>query len=202
MSTLISDLEKQPSTNFLSSRRVMVAVFLILLPAAAIIYGLRVSDNQTKAASKRAAAAGLAAYKKGDFGGAVITLKKATKVNPANAEAQRTLGQSYEATGKLDKAAKAYQASLAANPKQTEVLYNLAIIYKSQNKTKEAVQELEKAVALNKQFIAAKLILGDLYLQQGKKDKAKEQYQAVVDMKPFGVSLVEVQSKLDSLRQW
>ena len=105
-----------------------------------------------------------------------------------------------EATGKLDEAARAYRASLAVKPDQPEILYNLAIIHKSQGKNQEAVAELEKAIKLNEQFVGARMILGDLYAQLGETDKAREQYQAVLDRKPFGMDLNRIRTKLNSLK--
>lgn len=179
--------------------------FVAVMAAAAILLAVAYISLQARnaagpALSKEKAAEGMAAYKKGAFAKAAASLQEAVKLDPKNAKAQSALGQSYEATGKLDLAAKAYKASLLADANQPEVLYNLAIIYKSQNNTKEAVAGLEKAVKLNKQFVAARLILGDLYAQQNQKEKAKQQYQAVLDMKPFGTDLTEIERKLEELK--
>lgn len=150
--------------------------------------------------SKKQTSDGLAAFRKGEFDEAVINLKKATKSDPKNAEAQSGLGCSLEATGELNEAAKAYRASLAVKPDQPELLYNLAIILKSQGKKREAVAELEKAITFNKKFVGARLTLGDIYVQLNRKNKAKEQYQVVLDMKPFGVDLNGIEAKLDALK--
>jgi len=39
----------------------------------------------------------------------------------------------------------------------------------------------------------------ELCAQHGHKQKAIEQYQAVIEMKPFGVDLAEIEKKLDTL---
>jgi tetratricopeptide (TPR) repeat protein len=178
------------------------SLFVWLAAAGALgllAFGLKIATDTNSKTSGKAASAGLVSYKKGKFNEAISDLEKATESDPGDSKAQRTLGQSYEATGKLAKAVRAYQGSLAADPEQPEIHYNLAIIYKSQSKTDEAIQELNKAIKLNKSFVAAKIILGDLYLLKGEKAEAKKQYQAVIDLKPFGVDLEAIKAKLNKL---
>jgi len=186
---------------FNSPFRRFVAVMAAAAILLAVVYiSLQARSTAGLALSKEKAAAGMAAYKKGAFAKAAASLQEAVKLNPKNAKAQSALGQSYEATGKLDRAAKAYQDSLAVDANQPEVMYNLAIIHKAQNKNKEAITELEKAIKLNQKFVAARLILGDLYALQNQKDKAGVQYQAVLEMKPFGTDLAEIKRKLEGLK--
>ena len=184
------------STWLQKNRRTVV----VLVIALVLIFTYRAVSASRMENAKTQAGSGLKLYQKGKFSQATKQLEASVRLNPQNAKAQRALGQSYESTGKLEKAAMAYRDSLAVDPKQPEVLYNLAIIYKSQGKTKQAVAELGKAVSYNKQFVAARLILGDLYLQQGDKAKAKEQYQAVVEMRPFGVDVAKVGQKIKELK--
>lgn len=178
----------------------------VVIISAAVLIGLQLrarphtAPNSKVSDSKKQAAAGMAAFRRGEFAAAVSKLQVAARLNPKNAEAQSGLGRSLEATGKLDEAAGAYRASLAVKPDQPDVLYNLAIIHKSQGKNQEAVAELEKAIKLNEQFVGARVILGDLYAQLDKNDKAREQYQTVLDLKPFGVDLSRIQKKLGALK--
>lgn len=199
---MVGEIENQ-TTGATKSRGMLsvIAVVVILITLAIAFLVLpKVKHNQDVADSKKEVTSGLASFKKGDFAKAISKLEKAVELDPKNAQAQRALGQSYEATGKIKEAAGAYRESLAADPKQHEVLYNLAIIYKFQNKPKQAIEGLVKAVKLNKQFVGARLILGDLYAQQNQKDKAKKQYQAVIKMKPFGLDVEMVKKKMDSLK--
>lgn len=177
---------------------ILLAAIAIVFAAVLFIGSQRQAGNV--ADSKKQTADGIAAFRKGEFDEAVINLKKATKADPKNAEAQSGLGRSLEATGELNEAAKAYRASLAVKADQPEVLYNLAIILKSQGKNWKAVAELEKAIAVNEKFVGARLTLGDIYVQLDRKEKAKDQYQAVLDMKPFGVDLKSIKTKLGALK--
>lgn len=136
----------------------------------------------------------------GKFDPAIQDLQQATRLNQEDDKSQRILGKAYEAKGELDKALDAYEASLKINPEQPEVLYNIAIIYKSQGKTEAAIENLVKALAINRQFVAARLMLADLYKQIGSKEKAREEYQAIIDMNPFGVDITLVKKKMAGLR--
>jgi tetratricopeptide (TPR) repeat protein len=176
-----------------------IAVLLLVLVVAALTIGLRARNGMRLNASKEKASVALASYQEGRFDKAISKLEEAISLNAGNVEAQRLLGQSYEATGKLKEATAAYEKSLAADPDQPEVLYKLAVIYKSQNELKPAIETLEKAVSLKPEFVGARLILGDLLVREGETDRAKEQYEAVVRMKPFGVDLKAVNKKLEGL---
>lgn len=175
---------------------VCVATILIVIT----LVGFHLWDQKVKVDQAKAYLSGHDAYSKGQFDRAIKNLEEAKKLNPNDAKTHAGLAQSYEAKGKLDKAAAEYEASLKANPKQPEVYYNLAIIYKSQGKPDRAAQELSQAVKLNSNFVAARIALGDLYAQKGDVGKAKEQYQKVMDMKPFGVDLEAIKGKLNNLK--
>lgn len=181
------------------SRRGQVVLAVCALAALLMLAACNQTADQAKQA-KEATQSGLAKFKKGNFKEATADLKKAATADPTNAETQRLLGQSYEATGKLRDAARSYRASLKINPNQPEALYNLAIISKSQGKTPAAIEALEKALSYNKNFVAARLMLAELYLAGNKKAKAKAEYQKVLDLKPFGIDLKDVQRKLEAIQ--
>ncbi len=180
-------------------RRLIWFALAALLVVAALSFGLKAQNRARQATASKAGDSGFALYKKGDFKKAIPRLKEAVRLDPKNEAALRTLGQSYEAVGDLNKAASTYEAALAAKANQPEVLYNLAIIHKSQGKMDEAIEELEKAVSLNKRFVGARLVLAELFANSGNEAAAKEQYEAVLKLKPFGVDLKAVRRKLDAL---
>lgn len=185
--------------TYLRVKNLAVMVTVVLLAVAALTGCARTATPVSAEKAKEKAESGLDAYKKGNFTEAIEKLEAVVEDEPDNASSQKTLGQSYEATGKLQQAARAYKASLKLDEGQSQVRYNLGIIYKSQGETDKAIAELEKAIANNSGFAAARIVLGDLYVQVGEADKAKEQYQNVIDAEPFGIDMEQVKSKLAGL---
>jgi len=192
-------MTEAPGTVFLTKEtRLRIAIFTTII----LVLGLGTFGCRRDSAkpSKSAAVSGIKAFKKGDFKTAVSELEQAAKADPKNAKTRWMLGQSYEALGRLNKAAGAYRESLKRNPKQPDVLYKLGVVYKAQGRTGEAIEQLEKAVSVNPKAVGARLMLGDMYAAQGQKAKAAAEYQAVIDMRPFGVDLKAVKAKLDGVK--
>jgi len=152
--------------------------------------------------AERAAAAeeaGTEAFERGDFDEAISQLEEAADAAPDDPEIHRKLGLGYEAKGRLDEALAQYNESLDKDPEQAEVLYKAAIVRKTQGDTAGAIEDLNRALVVNQEFVAARLILGDLYTTQGETEKAKAEYQAVIDLNPFGVDIDSVKAKLAAL---
>lgn len=185
---------------FTKHKKPVLAVCVAAILIVIALVGLHLWDQKVKSDQAKAYLSGHNAYSKGQFDRAIKSLEEAKKLNPNDAKTHTNLAQSYEAKGRLDKAAGEYEASLKVNPNQPEACYNLAIIYKSQGKLDKAVEGLSQAVKLNGNFVAARIALGDLYAQKGDNTKAKEQYQKVIDMKPFGVDLEAIKGKLSNLK--
>ncbi len=158
-------------------------------------------DVEAEKAEKAAAAeeAGTEAFESGDFDEAIAQLEEAADAAPGDPEIHRKLGLGYEARGRLDEALAQYNESLDENPEQAEVLYKAAIIRKTQGDTAGAIEGLNRALVVNQEFVAARLILGELYTAQGETDKAKAEYQAVIDLNPFGGAVETAQTKLAEL---
>jgi Tfp pilus assembly protein PilF len=177
----------------------LIGVFVLLIIIIVLGFGIKTRQAFLANQKKKTFSEGMKYFQKGNFNKAIPELKKATELDPKNAKVHLNLAQSYEATNKLNKAIKSYQTSLNINPNQPEILYNLAIIYKSQGKIKESIKKLEEAIKLRKDFVAARLVLAELYIQQKQKQKAIEQYQTVINMKPFGTDLAEIEKKMEGV---
>jgi len=176
----------------------IIGAVIVLVGGAAL--GMNIREKQLQEAQEKAYTTGASAYSEGKFDEAVTELEKAKELAPGDAKTHLNLGQSYEAKGELDKALAEYKASIEADPKQPEALYNIAIIYKSKADIANAIKSLEDAVKLNKEFVAARIALGDLYVINGEHAKAKAEYEAVVNMKPFGIDLEEIKQKIKVLK--
>ncbi|MHB0976503.1 MAG: tetratricopeptide repeat protein [Candidatus Aquicultorales bacterium] len=186
-------------TRSVPLKKLLIGILAIAVLAAATAFVINKRNEGIENRRKQLYSESVDAFSKGNFDPAIVKLEEAAQINPDDPKPQQLLGRAYEAKGKLDKALTAYKASLKADPKQPEVLYSIAVIYKSQGKIDDAVSELKAAVSINKEFVAARLLLGDLYAQQGEKDQAKAEYEAVIKMKPFGVDLKSVETRIDKL---
>lgn len=178
-------------------RRSQITIFLLVI--LIIGYGTFGCRTDNAKLSRSEAASGAKAFRKGDFKTAIAELEQAAKADPKNAKTKWMLGQSYEAVGRLDRAAATYRESLKLKPRQQAVLYKLGIVYKAQGRIGDAIERLEEAVSVDPKAVGARLILGDMYAARGQKTKAADEYQAVIDMKPFGVDLDAVKAKLDGV---
>ncbi len=170
---MVSSGGEKTSNTFSRSPLGIVAILIV---AIALISALVFFSTQTDSgdgndtSSNGSIDAGRVAFKEGDFDTTEEKLEAVIEKDPDNAEAYKLLGLSYEAKGKLTKAADAYKASLDADSDQPEVIYNLAGILNQSGKTDEATELMEKAVKIDEDFMAAKLFLGDLYAKQGEVD--------------------------------
>ena len=181
-------------------------LFVVFFTIAAMaisyaVYAVWFSHHQAYLdAGRSASVQGLEALSKGDFESAQSNLKRALESGAKNPGLHAALGQSYEATGRLGKAAAAYKESLSLKANQPQILYKLAIIDKHEGRIKESINGLESAIAVDQDFVAARLALAELYLQQGEPKKAKHNYQEVLELGPFGVDLQEVRQKLEGIK--
>jgi len=64
-------------------------------------------------------------------------------LNPDDAESRVALGQTHQAAGQLDLAAKELQKALVLAPANLTALYQLSAIYRKQGKT-EAAQQMQR----------------------------------------------------------
>lgn len=73
----------------------------------------------------------------------ISSLEKAIALNPDDAESRVALGQTHQAAGQLDLAAKELQKALVLAPANLTALYQLSAIYRKQGKT-EAAQQMQR----------------------------------------------------------
>ena len=62
---------------------------------------------------------------------AIISFRKATKINPGLAIAHYNLGVVLEAEGNLEAATEAYKAAIKITPHDAKALNNLGVVYKA-----------------------------------------------------------------------
>lgn len=181
-----------------TSKIIICAITCILLAAAALAFNIKRNEQLKKHAELLRQ--GSDYFARAEVDSAISALQEAVTLKKNDDTSRRLLGKAYEIKGDLAKAADHYRASLSINPRQPETLYHLAIIHKSQGQTDEAISKLTEALAVNPDFVAARIILGDMYAQAGHTAMAKEQYQTILELKPFGTDLEQIRRKMEALR--
>jgi Flp pilus assembly protein TadD len=103
---------------------------------------------------------------------ALAAFAEAAKLEPKDVEPRLSAGAVLEKQGKLDGAAKEYEAAAALDAKSTDALIGLANVYSKQKKLPEAEAALRKVVALDPANDNARLQLGRVLAAEGKTDEA------------------------------
>ncbi len=105
---------------------------------------------------------------------ALAAFSEALKLNPKNPEAHLSIGAMLERQGKLEDAAREYQAASNLDAKSTDAITGLANVYSKQKKLPEAEAEaqLRKLLAIDPGNEDAKVQLGRVLAAEGKTDEA------------------------------
>lgn len=104
--------------------------------------------------------AGIALYKQNNFGGAIASLKKATKLDSADAQSWYYLGLSYLKNDDMKSSIKAFQKASELKPQDASARVGLAYAHLLKNNTNEALAEARKAISLNPKLSEAYYIIG------------------------------------------
>jgi tetratricopeptide (TPR) repeat protein len=90
-------------------------------------------------------------------------LRRATDHSPRLYQA---LGEAFQAQGRLELAARAYQEAARRDPQLPEIHFALATVYLAQGKTAEARQALDRELALVPESLAARTLRNKLEAQR------------------------------------
>ena len=107
-------------------------------------------------------------YYREDYQRAATYFDKATKLDPADAHAQASLGLTYSRLGKPSKAITAFRQALRVNPSDAGIYFYLGHLYATVSQWHEAIKAYGEAIRLNKDMLAAYQYLADLYLDLGR----------------------------------
>jgi len=109
-------------------------------------------------------------------------VREATAIDPVVAECNR--GIELLNAGRLDAAAAAFEAALAAEPDFVEACFNLAFVRHRQDRIDEALMLYRRAIALAPGFVGAQFNLAVLLRGRGERDAAAEGFRRVVAIEP------------------
>jgi Flp pilus assembly protein TadD len=136
-------------------------------------------------AAENAFAEGLRAQRADHLSEAIQDYRRATRLDPADYDANYNLGLALMAQGNVSQALGAYEGTLAIRPESPDARYNFALALKKANYLQDAVNELQKLLSIYPNEPRAHLALGNIYAQQlHQPAKAREHYQKVLETDP------------------
>lgn len=138
---------------------------------------------------------GIALYRKGDYQGAVKSLKQATKANAGDAQAFYFLGLAYLKQDKNKESEKALKKAVALDAQNAESRSALSYIYLLANKSAEAQNEAQAALKINPNDEQAHYIIGVVNLRNGSYNYAYERAKKAVEINPNFASAYLLKSK-------
>jgi tetratricopeptide (TPR) repeat protein len=136
-------------------------------------------------AAENAFAEGVRAQRADHLPEAIQDYRRATRLDPADYDANYNLGLALMAQGNVSQALGAYEGALAIRPESPDARYNFALALKKANYLQDAVNELQKLLSIYPNEPRAHLALGNIYAQQlHQPAKAREHYQKVLETDP------------------
>ncbi|MEG4015686.1 MULTISPECIES: tetratricopeptide repeat protein [unclassified Microcoleus] len=118
--------------------------------------------------------------KQGQLSEAIAACQQALKIQPNFAAACKTLGNAFQAMGKMQAAADCYTNALKIQPNFPEVYANVGSLYAQQQQWQPASAYYQKAIELKPNFAGAYRNLARVLTQLGQPEKANYAwYQAI-----------------------
>ncbi|WP_157215647.1 FecR domain-containing protein [Flavisphingomonas formosensis] len=111
----------------------------------------------------------------GDPDAALVDLRRAAALAPANGTGWSDLGNALSERNAMREASAAMRQAIAAEPKDPLARVNHAIVLLDQNRLEEAKAELDRALALDPGLSAAHSMIGRYHLQNGDAKRALDE---------------------------
>ena len=119
---------------------------------------------------------------------AILTYKRALKLDPECAAIHHRLGLAYYKEGEFDAAKDAFQNAISLNPSNAHYHYSLGQLLQDYHDLdgawQEAIHEFTKAIELAPSYVEAWYDRGSLYDKRGELEKACHDFQQVVARMP------------------
>ncbi len=114
-----------------------------------------------------------------------VTLwEHALAVTEKNTTAHTNLGTHYHAQGRLDLAAKEFEAAVAIEPNLPQFRHNLANLLRDLGRREEAVAECRKAIELDPKQTMLHFNLGTMLLDLGRREEALAEFRETIQLDP------------------
>jgi len=123
-------------------------------------------------------------YQQRDPAAAVDLIRKATTIQPGQADFHTNLGLALAATGRLDEAIAEYQAAISLRPNLAAAHNHLSLALAGKGQIQEAIAALERAIKISPREARSHCNLALALLQQGRQDAAIASFQKTVELDP------------------
>jgi TonB family protein len=146
---------------------------------------------------------GIELFKQNNFGGAIASLKKATKTDSSDAQSWYYLGLSYLKKNEPKNSIKAFQKAVELSPKDANARVGLAYAHLMKNNANEADQEARKSLELNPKISEAHYIIGVIGFRNGSYNLAYERAAKAIELNPnlAAAYLLKSESLISSFTQ-
>ena len=122
--------------------------------------------------------------KKGQYGAAIPKWIEALSMNPGDARALNSYGQTLARTGKTREAIAEYRKAIAAKPQYPEAENNLAMALAASCSPNEAIEHYRKAVEDSPVYAEAHNNLGLALLGEGRAAEAMAEFATALSLRP------------------
>jgi len=151
-------------------------------------------DNQGKFAvldAKSYRERAIAAYRKGDFDGAIAGFDEAIRLDPNDAQAYGKRGKAWEDKGDQDRALADYDQAIRIDPNSPEAFHDRGLLWGVEGELDSALVDLDRAIRFT--FADASIYndRGVVWCQKGRYDRALADFNQAIKINPnFAVAYI------------
>jgi tetratricopeptide (TPR) repeat protein len=127
---------------------------------------------------------GIAAYRAGDFLGAISNFDEAIRLNPDDAQSYNIRGNVWDELGILERALADYEEAIRLDPNSPAVFRDRAILWQRQGALDKALVDLDRAIRFS--FTDANLYCdrGLIWYQKGRRERAIADFDRAIKLDP------------------
>lgn len=122
---------------------------------------------------------------RGDYSGAITTMKRAIALRPQDPLYFNTLGAILGQASDFDGAIAALRHACALQPDLAIAWFNLGVMLTRCMRRSEAMGALGRALALDPDYMPARALLGDMLRVENRADEAAAEYRRVIAERPW-----------------
>jgi lipoprotein NlpI len=127
---------------------------------------------------------GVAAYRSGDFLGAIGNFNEAIRLNPDDAQSHNIRGNVWDELGVFERAVADYDAAIRIDPNNPAVFHDRAILWYRKGALDEALVDLDRAIRFS--FADANIYCdrGLVWYQKGRHERAIADFNQAIKLDP------------------
>jgi tetratricopeptide (TPR) repeat protein len=127
---------------------------------------------------------GIAAYRSGDFRGAIGNFNEAIRLNPDDAQSHNIRGDVWDELGVFERALADYDEAIRLDPNNPAIFHDRAILWQRKGELDKALVDLDRAIRFS--FADANLYCdrGLVWYQKGRHDRAIADFDRAIKLEP------------------